>query len=138
MLVDELALFMTEAKIATIPVLDHAQRPLGMVSWADLQGPCAQPAARVRDIMTFGIATVHHGVSLEGAAARLIDQGRERLIVVDDDGAAVGSLSLEDLRGRLLEPLPGEERPSSRGTLVEMDAVRRTRQGRTEAPGSKD
>jgi CBS-domain-containing membrane protein len=118
---DTILQFMWDAGLSELPVLDQAQRPVGLISLGELiaagktrggeggvplalrqstpdaNGPC------VRDIMAFGIATIHESLPLSSAAARMLRSERECLVVVDDHGAAVGSLAMPDIMRWLLE-----------------------------------
>jgi len=78
---------------------------------------------RVEDIMVFGIPTVHQSLSLAGAAARMLRSDREALIVVDDQGVAVGSLSMSDVMRWLVEQTSEEPR-EVRGEMVTPGLIR--------------
>ena len=149
---DRLVQFMWDAGLTEVPVLDDARRPVGLVSMGDLVAAVEgdQPAtandntpierflerplgldrpagqqARVRDIMVFGIATVHESLPLANAAARMLRTDRECLMVVDDDGVAVGSLSMRDIMRWLVEQTATDETRSVRGEMVTPALVRR-------------
>jgi CBS domain-containing protein len=125
---DKIIQFMWEAGLTEVPVLDDAKRPVGLISLGELiesgranerldeaQSTLAlrdsapwmegtlRPSKRVEDVMTFGIPTVHQGLSLANAAARMLRSERECLVVVDDQGVAVGSLSMSDVMRWLVE-----------------------------------
>jgi len=62
-----------------------------MISRAGLSGVCA------RDLMTGDPACVHPGVAVREAAASLAVQKISAVLVVNDDGVAVGVLSRSDV-----------------------------------------
>lgn len=149
---DTIVQFMWDHGLAELPVLDEARRPVGLVALADLLA--AQEAGldaavstpllalldatrppdndqgggpSVEDIMVYGVATVHESLPLANAAARMLRSEREDLVVVDDDGAAVGSLSMPDIMRWLVEQTGTDEQRSVRGELVTPGpSVRRT------------
>jgi CBS domain-containing protein len=97
----EIARLLAEHDITSLPVLDDQDRPLGVVSGADLlrhepdrdrgraataQALMSSPAVCVRPEWTVA------------EAARLMDQsGFERLVVVDEAGRLIGAVSRDDL-----------------------------------------
>src|SRR4051812_2760062 len=112
---DKIVQFMWDAGLTEVPVLDDAKRPVGLISLGDLiaSGRAGandssrlqlrdsaprldgdRASKRVEDVMVFGIPTVHESLPLASAAARMLRSDRECLIVVDDQGVAVGSLSM--------------------------------------------
>jgi CBS-domain-containing membrane protein len=140
---DRVVQFMWEAGLTELPVLDHARRPVGLVSLGDLLAaeeaaeggsvrtpvlalleatrPAAGGAAgspRIEDIMVFGIATVHESLPLASAAARMLRSERECLVVVDDQGVAIGSLSMPDIMRWLVEQTVTDEAHAIRGEMV--------------------
>lgn len=124
---DRILQFMWDGGLTELPVLDEARRPVGLVSLIDLLAAqesdgaevmtpfhalleATRPpdndqegATTVEEIMVYGIATVHESLPLAGAAARMLRSERETVMVVDDQGAAVGSLSMPDIMRWLVE-----------------------------------
>lgn len=77
--------------ITAVPVLDDERRPVGVVSLRDLvepnrKSPISSPAA-----------TVPAGATIEDAARALGATSFHHLVVVDDEGRAVGMVSAVDL-----------------------------------------
>jgi CBS domain-containing protein len=91
--------------ITGVPVLDEDGKPVGLVSLRDLVAE--KPGTTVGERMTQPPATIAAGARI-GAAARVLAGTRyHRLIVVDDDGRAVGMVSsLDIIRGLLGLPVP--------------------------------
>jgi len=76
------------------PALDSGQRPIGVVSLRDLitrQGP------RVTDHMSSPAVVVRAEARISDAAKLIGETGYRRLVVIDDDGRAVGMLSAVDV-----------------------------------------
>jgi CBS domain-containing protein len=129
---DKIVQFMWDAGLTEVPVLDEAKRPVGLISLGELisAGQAGandsstaalrdvapwldgnqQPSKRVEDIMVYGVPTVHQSLPLASAAARMLRSERECLIVVDDQGVAVGSLSMSDVMRWLVEQTSEEGR----------------------------
>lgn len=91
--------------ITGVPVVDEEGKPLGLVSLRDLVAD--GPGTTVGERMTRPPATVPAEARI-GAAARILAGTRyHRLIVVDEDGRAVGMVSSVDIiRGLLGLPAP--------------------------------
>jgi hypothetical protein len=91
--------------ITGVPVLDEDGKPLGLVSLRDLVAD--KPGTTVGERMTQPPATVPAEARI-GAAARILARTRyHRLIVVGNDGRAVGMVSsLDIVRGLLGLPAP--------------------------------
>lgn len=97
--------------ITGAPVIDEAGRAVGMLSLRDLVD--APPTATARDRMTGPIVVVR-GTSSIGEAGRLMaDTGYHRLVVVDENEAAVGLVSALDVVRGLLG-LPATHPPAFR------------------------
>lgn len=129
---DKIVQFMWDAGLTEVPVLDDGKRPVGLISLGELiasgqagandssklslrdSAPAPwldddqRESKRVEDIMVFGIPTVHQSQPLATAAARMLRSERECLVVVDDFGVAVGSLSMSDVMRWLVEQTSGE------------------------------
>lgn len=83
--------------ISGAPVVDGG-RPIGVVSFRDLVAE--RPGKTVHDRMTTPAITVQANAELEVVARLLAERGVHRVVVVDDDGRAIGvASSLDLLRG---------------------------------------
>jgi CBS domain-containing protein len=124
---DKIVQFMWDAGLTEVPVLDADRRPVGLISLGELIAagraaeargeqdsvlalldpvpgrPSAIASKRVEDIMVFGIPTIHESLPLANAASRMLGSDRECLVVVDDHGTAVGSLSMPDMMRWLVD-----------------------------------
>jgi CBS domain-containing protein len=119
---DAVVQFMWDAGLTEVPVLDEARRPVGVISLGELitagrarvgddsavlallePHPAGRELPGVTNIMMFGVATVHETLPLARAAARMLQSDRECLVVVDDQGVAVGSLAMADIMRWLVE-----------------------------------
>jgi hypothetical protein len=80
--------------ISGIPILDDEGRPAGIISLRDLVR--SDEEGRVESFMTTPVKTVAESAKVEDAAHMLADTGLHRLVVVDDDGRAVGMVSTLD------------------------------------------
>lgn len=94
--------FLLQLGVSAAPVLDDAHRPIGFLSLRDvLQGPVA---ATVSMLMTAPADHVRFDDSIEAVADVLCSQNRHHLVVVDEDGRAIGFVGALDvlraLRGR--------------------------------------
>jgi CBS domain-containing protein len=109
-----LAKTMATHQTHAIAVLDERRRPVGVVSdvdllagewlgtdWANLAMLRATTAA---DLMSTPAQTVRAGETVEGAVQRIRELRIARLLVVDEQGAAAGVLSVSDLIARLSRP----------------------------------
>jgi CBS domain-containing protein len=119
---------MSQRGLGSAPVLDLAGRPLGMATLADLES-----CRRIEDVTRHSsrsAVSVPQDTSVEAAAQMAAQQKADTLVLVDDQGKAVGVLSALDLLRALLgfdgssqqgDALPAEA--WSRGALLELDAV---------------
>lgn len=89
--------------ITAAPVVDEEHRPVGVVSLRDLVGT-GGPA--VGDRMSAPVATAARDDAIEDAGRELARSDRHRLVVVDDDGRAVGVVSALDLLRASLDVPP--------------------------------
>ena len=100
--------------VSGAPVVDHG-RVVGVVTRRDLlipvqaRGPQANPLAglRVRDLMSEEPVTARPDLPLVSAAGSMIDQGVNRLPVVDQEGRALGILTRDNVL-RAVAGRPGE------------------------------
>lgn len=81
-----------EFGITAVPVLDEDHRPVGVVSLRDLVDP-KRRGARV----TVPVESIGRDTSIAEAARAMTDAEVHHLVVVDEDGRAVGMLSTLDL-----------------------------------------
>ena len=85
--------------ISGVAILDGGGRPVGIVTFRDL---ASTKADRVHACMSSPVDTVPAEQTIEAAAQHLAETNRHRLVVVDEDGRAVGMLStLDVIRGLL-------------------------------------
>jgi CBS domain-containing protein len=143
---DRAVKYMWEAGVSELPVLDDRGAPVGIVYLVDLlaaadpEPPAGAPdrprnvlaalqgslgsytdgsaRARVKDIMMEPAPTVSDDIPVARAAARMLHTGRERLVVVDSDGLAVGSISVTNVMQWLVERTDSRESRAVRGELV--------------------
>jgi IMP dehydrogenase len=100
---DALAL-MARFHISGIPVVDHEDRLVGIVTNRDLrfESPSGRP---VRDVMTStGLVTAPVGTSLEDAQAVLVRHRIEKLPIVDSGGVLRGLITVKDIQKRIDYP----------------------------------
>ncbi|WP_394831258.1 CBS domain-containing protein [Pendulispora rubella] len=77
--------------ITAVPVLDRDSRPVGIFSFRDVTTRAARiPRARA-------VATVPADTTIEEASRQLARIERHHLVIVDDDGRAIGTLSAIEL-----------------------------------------
>jgi CBS domain-containing protein len=97
-------------EISGLPVVDTADRLVGVISQTDLIR--LQAAAIpwhgwhgliVRDLMTSPAQTIDGTASLDEAARLMTESGIHRLVVVDDDLAPIGVISESDLVREIAE-----------------------------------
>ena len=91
-------------RISGSPVVDAAGKLVGILTNRDMrfEPPSDKPA---RELMTReGLVTVREGVSQEEARGLLRRHKIERLIVVDDDGRAVGLITVKDMEKAQAHP----------------------------------
>jgi CBS domain-containing protein len=97
---DAAASFILALNISGAPVLGGDGCPVGVVSLRDLVREGAGDS--VKECMSTPVITVERGETIEEAGKMLAEAGVHRLIVVDDDGRAVGNVSaLDVVRGLL-------------------------------------
>lgn len=78
-----------EFGVTAIPVLDDSHRPVGVISLRDLDRlGHVEPSTPVHVVKS--TATIDEGARV------LVDSGMHHLVVVDDDGIAVGMVSAID------------------------------------------
>jgi CBS domain-containing protein len=133
---------MADQAISAVPVVDEQNRPIGVVSEADVlakqefhggedEQPHGDPAGRDRwyralartagELMTAPVRTVPAGEPLSVAARMLAREKVRRMFVVDDGGRIVGVVSRRDLLGIYLHT--DEELRASIEELLSSPAV---------------
>jgi CBS domain-containing protein len=101
---------LTRRGISGAPVIDHAGRPVGVLSRADIlvhDRETSNPAAdseRVRDIMTPAVFCVGPNAPASRVVRELLDLRVHRLFVVDNRGTLIGVISVLDLLRHLTTP----------------------------------
>ncbi len=102
---------MLDLGLNVVPVLDDEHRPVGVVSLRDFVDDRRHP--------TYGsgpVRTVTEAESIEEAAKLLVVENVHHLVVVDAQGAAVGTLSSMDVVRGLVGAAP--QHPASIEKLV--------------------
>lgn len=109
-----LARTMAAHHVHGIIIVDDSRRPVGVVSDVDLltgewlgtdrTNLRTLQATSAADLMSAPVETAQAADPIEDAIARMRELRIARLPVVDDDGVAVGVLSVEDLVARLPRP----------------------------------
>ena len=104
------ALRMAERKVGTLVVLDSARRPIGILTDRDLAlrvvAAGKDPGqTRVEGVMSPSPRTVSEGTPIEQALAMMRSGSIRRLLVVDQDDALLGLVSLDDILCLLTEEL---------------------------------
>jgi CBS domain-containing protein len=98
--VAEAAVVMADANVGFVMVVDAAGRPVGVLTDRDIVVRAVargRDRAAVADVMTRHPVTVRDDASVTDAAQLMADRQCRRLGVVDDAGAMIGVLSLDDL-----------------------------------------
>lgn len=111
------AALMAEKRLKRLPVVDDDGRLVGVVSRVDVlcqvtdvaprrpAHPVAADAGGVaRDIMDERVPQIHRDTLLPEIVAAFVQSGSHRLIVVDDEGAAIGLISDADVVARIRSP----------------------------------
>jgi len=121
---------MAELGIGAAPVLDLAGHPLGMATVREIDG-----CRRVEELceqLHQPVVTLHQDTPIDSAARTLAAHDADILVLVDDQGVAVGGLRALDLLRAMLGLAPsGPERERSeasrigwsRGALLDLDSV---------------
>jgi CBS domain-containing protein len=98
--VAEAAVVMAGANVGFLMVVDAADRPVGVLTDRDIVVRAVargRDHAAVADVMSRHPMTVRDDASVTDAAQLMADRQCRRLGVVDDAGAMIGVLSLDDL-----------------------------------------
>ena len=106
--VAEVQAIMSTYKISGLPVL-HEGRLAGIVTNRDLRF-VSDDGLRVADVMTSkNLVTAHVGIDLEHSKALLHEHRIEKLLVVDEDGALKGLITIKDLEKIKKYPLAAKD-----------------------------
>jgi CBS domain-containing protein len=98
--VAEAAVVMAGANVGFVMVVDAADRPVGVLTDRDIVVRAVargRDRAAVADVMTHHPVSVRVDASVTEAAQLMADRQCRRLGLVDDAGAMIGVLSLDDL-----------------------------------------
>jgi CBS domain-containing protein len=93
---------MRDANIGFLPVCGTGGRVVGVVTDRDLAlRVCAENLApgqtRIGDVMTREVVSCLPGDDLRRAEQLMIEAGKARILVAEEDGRAVGVISLSDI-----------------------------------------
>jgi IMP dehydrogenase len=106
--VAEVQEIMSTYKISGLPVLHHGKL-VGIVTNRDLRF-VSDDGLRVADVMTYKkLVTAKVGIDLEHSKALLHEHRIEKLLVVDDDGALKGLITIKDLEKIKKYPLSAKD-----------------------------
>ncbi len=97
----EVALMMRKHDCGEIPVVDEANKPLGVITDRDIAvravADGADAASTVGDYMTSPVTTIREAASLEDCARLMGDNQIRRVVVVDDQGCLSGIVAQADI-----------------------------------------
>jgi IMP dehydrogenase len=95
--VGEIKEIMSNFRISGVPVLDHNERLVGIVTNRDLRF-VSDLNLKVEDAMTSkNLVTAKPGITLEQSKALLHEHRIEKLLVVEEDGSLRGLITIKDL-----------------------------------------
>ena len=96
----KVAKLMEQQNVGAVVVTEE-NRPIGIVTDRDLAlAVCVRgtsPQERVQNVMTCPISTISKDEGVYNATQQLMEQAVRRLPVVDENGDAIGLISLDDL-----------------------------------------
>ena len=106
---DQVAQLMAENNCGEIPIIDTADRPVGVITDRDIvcrvvaegKNPMAHT---VESCMTSSVVTVHADASIDEVIATMEDHQIRRVLVVDSEGCCTGIIAQADVAW--IEPLP--------------------------------
>jgi CBS domain-containing protein len=97
----ECAKTMKEQSIGFVPICDESERPIGAVTDRDLViralAEGRSPDEQIRSFMTRDVVACRVGDDLREAQRLMRGRRTSRVIVCDEDGKAVGVISLADM-----------------------------------------
>jgi len=87
-----------EEGIGAVPVLDEEGRPVGLLSQTDLlNAAMLGEDLTAAELMTGRMIAVHEEATMSHAMLTMAQERVHRLIVVDEDGHAIGILTVMDV-----------------------------------------
>jgi len=92
----EAAQLLDQKRISGAPVVDDAEKLIGIVTEADIISKVDRQGLRVADIMTHSLITVEEETSIEEVAA-LLSQRKIKRVPVVENGRLVGIVSRADI-----------------------------------------
>jgi CBS domain-containing protein len=92
----EAAQLLDQKRISGAPVVDDADKLIGIVTEADIISKLDREGLRVADIMTYSLITVEEETSIEEVAA-LLSQRKIKRVPVVENGRLVGIVSRADI-----------------------------------------
>lgn len=96
----EVVRVMADTEVHAVIVSDReGQLPVGIVSHTDILPHYGEDLAKIRarDAMTSGLVSISEQATVCEAARSLLENGFSRLLVVSEDGRALGILSTTDV-----------------------------------------
>jgi len=96
----EAALRMRELRIGRLLVTNESGVAVGVISVSDLVAPLGRPSSKrssVRDVMSYAIVTCPRDASPEAIARAMTERRSRSVVVIDEDGRAVGVITGSDL-----------------------------------------
>jgi CBS domain-containing protein len=96
----EAAARMRDLRISRLLVTDESGSAAGVISISDLVAPFGRPSGQrrsVRDVMSHAIVTCPPDTSPEGIARAMKERNSRSVVVVDEDGRAIGVITGADL-----------------------------------------
>jgi CBS domain-containing protein len=108
---------MHERSVGTLVVVGAGGKPIGIVTDRDVAVRCVGAGrdpekTTVSEIMSAPLSTIHESMAIDAALRRMAGMHVRRCPVVDDAGALVGILAVDDVLDLLAEEM------SAVGTLV--------------------
>jgi len=99
---------MRDHAVGSLVVVDAKRMPVGIVTDRDLMLRCVAggddpDTVRVAQAMSAPVVTARESMPIEDALAQMVGSSVRRLPVVDDAGALVGILALDDVLDLLTE-----------------------------------
>lgn len=92
---------MSRYGVGSLVVVDLEGAPIGMITDRDIALKCVGEGlggdARIDDIMSRPVNSVHEDTALDSALRRMAGAEIRRLVVVDDEDKLVGLLTLDDV-----------------------------------------
>ena len=96
----EAAARMRRLRVSRLLVTDESGSAVGVISISDLVAPFGRPSGqrrRVRDVMSYAIVTCPPDTSPQAIARAMTERRSRSVVVIDEDGRAVGVITGSDL-----------------------------------------